>query len=595
MMLNNELSLKGFPSKRNIIILLAICALALFLNLRGISFGLPSEERLKISLGGREEVEKMLPAIRGALQRNIAERSEALQKKPENFTELAALSPYFDQVRSNNPDEFFTFKNITYMVKNRTPCPSMFNYGPFYYYQVGGALFIAKLLGFADTGRDTEYYLLNPEKMAPFYLAGRILTAILMTFAGAAVFLTGYRLGKLPTAVFSSLLFCFLPLVNLAGKAIKPEASLMLFSALTLLFSIPAMKRVLWKDYLLSGVFIGLATAGKYPGVLNCTYIVMFHLIRRYSEWKSRPAEARKLLVRDDWKLVTAGIVSAAVFFMVNFAVILNFSGFLGDVLGMAGSSRGGSILLNMLDSFLCYFQDGFWYTLGIPAVIAMSCAVLYNIFKPSRLWLGCLPGILLFLYISSKGLKTSDAYFMPALIPLCLLTGVWIFKLKNRALRISAAVLVLVGTFSYCWAYNQVTVNRNVRLTAAEWINANIPAGSTICFLYYPVFYRTPMVSPTRYKLVSQFIQGDDIAATADYYVQTSYQWESADFWERFQYGEDKTPAPGFTRIKEFEVVPKAFFGLLPLPRDHRLNHYFENIMPKIIIFKREPAKPGS
>ncbi|MFA7184454.1 MAG: hypothetical protein WC082_06160, partial [Victivallales bacterium] len=199
-MRNKELSLKGFLSWRNITVLLLIAAAALFLNLYGISFGLPSEERLRISLGGKEDVKKMLPAIRSALKRNIAERSEALEKKPENFIELAKLSPYFDQVRSNNPDEFFTFKNITYMAKNRTPCPSMFNYGPFYYYQIGGAIFIAELLGFADTAHDTEYYLLNPDKIASFYLAGRILTAILMTFAVAAVFLAGYRLGKLPVA-----------------------------------------------------------------------------------------------------------------------------------------------------------------------------------------------------------------------------------------------------------------------------------------------------------------------------------------------------------------------------------------------------------
>ncbi|MDD5597863.1 MAG: glycosyltransferase family 39 protein [Victivallaceae bacterium] len=592
-MQNKELSLKGFFSQRNITVLLLICGVALFLNLRGIDFGLPSEDRLKISLGGREEVKKTLPAIRDALKRNIAERSEALEKKPENFVELAKLSPYFDQVRSNNPDEFFTFKNISYMVKNRTPCPSMFNYGPFYYYQIGGALFIAELLGFADTGHDTEYYLLNPEKMAPFYLAGRIFTAVLMTLAVAAVFLAGYRLGKLPAAVFCSLLFCFLPLVNLAGKAIKPEASLMFFSALTLFFSIPALKRALWRDYIPAGICIGLAAASKYPGVLNCSYLIMFHLIRRYSEWKK--PECGKVLVRDDGKLFAAGAVSVIGFFIVNFAVVLNFSGFRSDLTGMAGGIRSGGILIDMVDSFLCYFEDGFRYTLGWPAVVAMSCAVLYNIFKPSKLWLGCLPGMLLFLYVASKGMKTSDAYFMPALIPLCLITGIWVFGIKQRTLRVSMAVLILAGTFSYCLAWNQVMAGRNVRLTAAEWINANVPAGSTICTLRYPVFYRAPMVSPTKYKLVSQFVQGNDIIRKSDYYVQTSYQWEPLDFWERFQYGEDKTPGPDFKRLKVFKVVPKAFFGLLPLERNHRLNHYFENIMPEIIIFKRDSAEPGS
>jgi len=362
---------------------------------------------------------------------------------------------------------------------------------------------------------------------------------------------------------------------------------------LTLLFSLPAMKRALWRDYILSGIFIGLATACKYPGVMNCSYLVMFHLLRRYSE--RRNPDGGKFWVQDDWKLLAAGLISVIAFFVVNFAVFLNFSYFWSNLLGMAGGSRGsGGILINMLDSFLCYFEDGFWYTLGIPAVAAMSCAVLHNIFKPSKLWLGCLPGILLFLYVASKGLKTSDAYFLPGLIPLCLLTGVWVSELKNKALRLSVALLTLVGTFSYCWAYNQVTVNRNVRLAAAEWINANVPQGSTICTLRYPVFYRTPMVSPVKYKLVSQFVQGNDIVREADYYVQTSYQWEPLDFWERFQYGEDRTPAPGFTRLKEFEVVPKAFFGLFSLERNHRLNHYFENIMPKIIIFKRNSQSPA-
>ena len=81
--------------------------------------------------------------------------------------------------------------------------------------------------------------------------------------------------------------------------------------------------------------------------------------------------------------------------------------------------------------------------------------------------------------------------------------------------------------------------------------------------------------------------MQGEDIIGKADYYVQTSYQWKPTSFFQRLKYSEDKSPALGFKRIKEIEVIPKAFFGLLPLTRNHRLNHYFENIRPKVIIFK--------
>ena len=589
--MENNFTLKGFLHWPCIVSLVAICAVSLFLNLRGITYGLPSQERMKVSLGGVEEMQRMLPAIRNALNRNIAERSEILDKtKPANFVELAKLSPYFDQVRSNNPDEFFIFKNLSYMVKNRTPIPNSFDYGAFYYYQVGGALFVGKLLGFVDTNHDTEYYLLHPEKMAPFYIAGRVLSAVLITLAVAIIFLIGYRVGALPLAAFCSLLFCCLPIVNLAGKSMKPEASLMFFSALILFFSVPALKRVLWTDYILAGVFIGLATAVKYPGLFNCSYLVMFHIIRRCSEWKTQTAENRKFFVKNDWKLIAAGAISVVAFFTVNFGVAIEFSKFLTEMNNMNTlCSRQGCILINMLDSFLCYWEDGFWYTLGIPAVIIMTCAVVWKIFKPNKLWLGCVPGIILYLYISSKGLRTSDAYFMPALIPLCIIAGDWLFSFKNKKIQTVLSVITVIGTFSYSWAYSQIMVNENVRLLAAEWINDNIPQGSVICTLRYPVFYRTPMVSPRKYKLVNQFVQGDDIANNADYYVQTSYQWFPAYFWDRLQYGEDKIPAPGFERIKEIEIVPKAFFGLLPLKRDHRLNHYFENIRPKIIIFKKE------
>ncbi|MDD5698364.1 MAG: glycosyltransferase family 39 protein [Victivallaceae bacterium] len=592
--LADDFSLKGVLRRPCLLTLAAVCGVVLWLNLRGIGYGLPAQERLRVTLGGEAEMVRMLPAIRSALRRNIAERSEAFDKtRPENFTELARLSPYFDQVRSNNPDEFFIFKNLSYMAKNRTPVPSMFNYGPFYYYQVGGALFIGKLLGLADTSHSAEYYLLHPEKMAPFYLAGRALSAVLLTLTVGVVFLIGHRLGGLPAAAFSSLLLGFLPLVNLAGKAVKPEASLLFFSALTLLFAVPVLKRVRWSDYLWSGIFIGLAAAVKYPGVFNCSYLVMFHLIRRCADWKKRPAEARRYLVKDDGKLIAAGVISAVAFFAVNFAVLLNFSGFFADLSGMASVPRPGNVLINLLDSFLCYFEDGFRYTLGIPAAAAITCAMLYHLFRPSRLWLGCLPGMLLFLYLASIAPRTSDAYCLPALIPLCLIAGDWLFSLKNRKLGTVLAVLIILGTFSYCWAYSEVTVHRNIRLVAAEWINEHLPAGSTICTLRYPVFYRVPMVSPRKYKLVDQFVQGNDIIESADYYVQTSYQWEPAAFLDRLKSGEDRPPAPGFKRIKEFEIVPKAFFGLLPLTRDHRLNHYFENIMPKIIIFKAERKQP--
>jgi hypothetical protein len=44
---------------------------------------------------------------------------------------------------------------------------------------------------------------------------------------------------------------------------------------------------------------------------------------------------------------------------------------------------------------------------------------------------------------------------------------------------------------------------------------------------------------------------------------------------------------SPGIIKIKEFQYVPRAFFGLLPLTREHRLNLYFEVICPTMLVYK--------
>jgi hypothetical protein len=46
--------------------------------------------------------------------------------------------------------------------------------------------------------------------------------------------------------------------------------------------------------------------------------------------------------------------------------------------------------------------------------------------------------------------------------------------------------------------------------------------------------------------------------------------------------------------KVIDFENVPRAFFGLLPLKRNHRMNHYFEVVAPVISIYKNtNTAKP--
>ncbi|MFA7232409.1 MAG: phospholipid carrier-dependent glycosyltransferase, partial [Victivallaceae bacterium] len=325
-------SFTGFFRWPVLVTLTLIFAASLWLEFRGIDIGLPSRERLEVSLGGEAVMQRKLPEIRQALSNNVAERSEFRDKgDKEYFGELAGFSPYFDQVRSINPDEFHVFKAIAKMKKERTLNPGYYIYGPFYIYQVGAALAAGKVLGVIDSGKGAEYYLSHPEQFAVVYLCGRYLSAIMVSLAVVVTFLIGYRIGRLPLAAFASSLLAFIPIVMLCGKFIKPDSALLFWSSLTLLFAIPALTRARWKDYLLTGLFIGLCAATKYPGVFTCSYLVMFHLMRRYSEWHELPSAKRKFFSSSDWKLVAAGGVCCVTFLMVNFAIWADMPTFLND------------------------------------------------------------------------------------------------------------------------------------------------------------------------------------------------------------------------------------------------------------------------
>lgn len=579
----NNFSLHGFFRWQNFAWLILLFLLSLWINCRGITVGLPSRERLEISLGGAAAVEKNLPVIRESLSNGIGQRSEFIDKTcGENFKQLAELSPYLDQVRSANPDEFMVFKVLANMHKNRTIITGTYIYGPFFFYQIGASLVIGKILGIIDTAHPATYFLCNPDKFASYFLCGRLLSALFGALTIGVVFLIGYRIGRLPLAVLAAGILAFIPLFSLAAKFIKADSPLMFWTSLTIFFAVPVIDSAKWRFYILTGVCIGLSTATKYPAAVNASFLVMFHLLRRFSEFK----KCHKL-INDDWKLIVAGLIAVSAFLLSSPPVLLDWRTFWYDLSWIQSVSRDGSQVFNILDSLICYLYDAFFYTVGIPGTIAVVVGLIFALVKPEKIWLGMFPGIILYLFIASRGLATSDAYMLPAYIPLCLMAGRAINAIPWQFLKRIAGGIVIVGTFSYSYAYTDAALAENSRITAINWINSNIPAGSSLGTVWYPVNYRVPMVSPERYRLVNLKTDGTKAFSDADYFLDSSYEWLAKDFLSRIRYGDEELISPGIIKIKEFEYVPRAFFGLLPLTREHRLNLYFEVICPKMLVYK--------
>jgi Dolichyl-phosphate-mannose-protein mannosyltransferase len=585
-------SFKGFFSKWNILVLALIICTSLYLNFRGITNGLPSEERFKLSIGDKENVEKILPEIKAFRSKKNIIRSEFMDKsKRENFVELARFSPYFDSMRSINPDEFYALKILSGMASRRDINPRSYIYGPFFIYQIGASLAATKVTGYLPKEKDLDYFLLNPEKFVPFYMSGRILCAIYGTLAVFITFLIGYRLGKTPLAAFAAAFLAFMPLVVLASKFIKPDTPSLFWTSLVLLFSLPILERAKFRDYLLTGICIGLAAGCKYPAVLTASYPVMFHLLRKSKFFKKDNFSLKNFSSKEELMLVGAGAVSFISFIIVCPSFILDHANFMKDLTWIASVSRGGSILYNMFSTFVCLCYDSIFYTLGLPGFVAIIAGIIFVIIKPQKVWIAMLPMIILFLFLTSKGMPNSDAYLMPAFVPMALLAGRAILSPKKVWLKSTFAAIVLISVFSYAHGWNNAMEAENSRISALRWINTEVKEGSSIASLRYPVLYRIPVANPVKYNLVSEQIEGKK-ALEANYYLHSSFQWELPSLSD-YILGKDIEKAPtGFRKIIEINNQPSVYFGLLKLKRPHKLNHYFEVVAPRIILYKKQRVK---
>ena len=585
---STKTSFKGFFSKWNIIILTLILCISLWLNFRGISNGLPSAERFKLSIGDKKNVEKILPEISAFRKRKNITRSEFLDKKDRsNFIQLARFSPYFDSMRSVNPDEFYVLKVLAGMVSRRDINPRSYIYGPFYIYQIGASLAAARVTGYLPRKSNLNYYLLNPEKFIPFYMSGRILCAIYGTLAVLITFLIGYRIGKTPLAAFAAAFLAFMPLVVLASKSLKADAPSLFWTSIVLLFSLPILERAKLKDYIFTGIFIGLATGCKYPAAFVASYPVMFHLLRKSRSFKKDNFSLKNFCTKEELMLVGAGVVSFITFLIVCPSFILDNAMFIKDLNWVISVSRSGPVIYNMFSASACLCYDSMFYTLGIPGFTAIAAGIIFAVIKPEKVWLAMLPMIALFLFLTSKGLPTSDAYLMPAFVPMVLMSGRAVLSIKKVWIKSTLASIILISVFSYAQGWNNVQAAENPRISALRWINANIKEGSSIATLRYPVLYRVPVPNPVKYKLVSEQIEGEK-ALSADYYLNSSFQWPFTSLADHLSGKDIEQAPPGFEKLVELKNQPSVYFGLLKLKHPHRLNLYFEAAAPRIILYKK-------
>jgi 4-amino-4-deoxy-L-arabinose transferase-like glycosyltransferase len=335
-----------------------------------------------------------------------------------------------------------------------------------------GALFVVLAL----TGSVTSvegFKLLFLSDPSLFYQVGRGLTALFGTGEVLLLFVLARRLyGSAAVGLLAALALAVHPIDVLHGHYVTADVPMTFFLLLGLVLLAPALHAPSTRDHIRAGLAGGLATAVKYSGLVFVLPMLAANLI-------GSPRTGRRIML----PALVAGLAALALAFcvaspysIVEWRQTLDAVRFIRDVKrdGQFGIARG--------PSWQTYLYLGF---LASPLALASLGGVAWAMWKRTVADLLILSLALPYFLAVGSSQSHSARYLVP-LLPLFMLLAARLVHALSAARRLrmapslawAAAVLVALA--------HTIVLNRELQLpdtrrAAREWIEQEIPAGSTI------------------------------------------------------------------------------------------------------------------
>lgn len=207
---------------------------------------------------------------------------------------------------SYHPDEFHSLRGALALLLTGDPNPHFFNYGSLYLYLA------------AIAANFTGTMPLNPPTAASmgqlfhdWTLAARMVSVLAGVLTVSVTYALGRSLLSPRAGLLAALLLALMPLHVLNSDYATVDVTLTLFVSLTLLFAVRLARWPTPRDYLLAGLWAGLAASTKYSGGLVIVAPLVAHCVarrRRGPEGASAPPVRLVSL----WPLAMIGVMLVA-------------------------------------------------------------------------------------------------------------------------------------------------------------------------------------------------------------------------------------------------------------------------------------------
>ena len=506
---------------------------------------------------------------------------------------------------SYSPDEQVSFHSLEQMNPKKLdfyPHQAL-DWGSLHIYLLGMTVKTAEILGAVKIG-NREYYLHNLKELDKLYMLGRLVPIIAGTISIWLLYLIILNLfSDAATALLGSLLLAVIPVHLVYSFYVRPDALMILFGLCVIYFALRILETGARKYYLICGAFAGLTISAKYSGGACIVLPIVAHLLYLY---RAKELTFGKILGRN----LQFGLLALLGAFIITcpYCVTPVFPSHIRHLLSQA---KGAPYNQPGWIAYLTYLlPTGMGWPLFLSSVA--GCVGLAAAWRrdrdPKKIFL-VFAGLGVYGIISSPKCPIT-VYVMPVIPFLVIYSAYFLRTLWNAENKIVkqagrlAVIFVVSYTTVYSLAYLNLFLEKNVREDASEWIEKNIPLGSSVA-IARSYFWTPPILR--RYDPPYKVLMGGDINSflpdavlglgkvceKADYLVLSEYEYREFVHPEIKEYFPEHSAIidnifseKKFQKIAEFDREA-SFLGLTFKKNYPPTDWLFPN--PKIIVFKRK------
>jgi len=579
------------------ILLGIICLISLFLNTYGIWGGIPGKERQKLLFSNEQDIK--------SLSRIMKEDRDEIYTKREYFGDpIDIQEDYCDVVvtgkeikmskyligsirsfllRPYYPDEEAVLASLGRMNPQKLDFnPHFFIYGGLYIYSVGISLKIASIFNLLTISPDISYYFLHPEEMGKFFIAGRLVGALMGVLAVYIIYLLGSLLYNRNVGLVSALFLALCPAAVIFSHYIKPYVFDLPFLLLAFYYAVKILDSDKYSNYILSGIFTGIASGILVIFGYVFLAIIIAHLIKRVGQHQ-RMATIFSIFEK---RIFLSGIALIVSYLAVNPYLLFSID----EIIYMFKYVPSCFHYSLTFEHCFYFFKAGLAGGFGWPLLMVITAGLLYSLYKREKrdilLLSFIFPG---YLYISATAYHY--IHYGMWLLPFLILLGARVIGTgleKGRIIRWSALIITLaisIYTFTYSLACDRLFATEDIRTICGKWLVTNIEPGASIGYICQPTPFAAPLVNPFKYKI--RWWEKDRWWGEKDLDNSLPQYFVWAENIHSLPEGLWMIIRSNYQEIKRFDKPP-SIFGV-KFKNENKKDYPWKILNPNIVIYKKK------